>query len=361
VPAFNRPPLAPCRETARALPFPLAPWPAETTVSFLRRLAAAHTVPLQAITSLVGFGPNQHLAKNGDLALTPSAWERLAVMTGRTPAVLARALRPATPPPRAAAHPEIPRLIATVPHDRYLATACRPCLTEHGIPDQDIPIWLDAVTHLCPRHHTWLRESQLDSTTLPELTRAQRRHRRLAARHSPDHLAASWAAALSITDGWRHSPFHPMAVRFRTRSERLATANHGATVPDTATTYPETVHLAAMIADPGWHTAACGGRHDQERFLREANQRLDADDLHHADTADPLLAWLRLRSGHRGRPMADPRRSSPLLNSPPLRIAGWTQTQADSPHRPRQRARMSRTHMAALRAQPKTDENKPLR
>jgi len=88
MPALRSPLLAPSRQTARALPFPLAPVPAETTVCFLRRLAAANSVLLDAITSQIDFGPNPRLPKNADFVLTPSARNRLSVMTGRGPGAL---------------------------------------------------------------------------------------------------------------------------------------------------------------------------------------------------------------------------------------------------------------------------------
>jgi TniQ protein len=354
MPAPRSPLLAPSRQTARALPFPLAPLPAETTVSFLRRLAAANTVPLDTITSQIGFTPNRRLPHNADLALTASAWNRLGVMTGRSPAALIRALRPAAPPPRGAAHPETPRVMVTIPRDRQIAAACRHCLTERAIRDEHVEIWLDPVAHLCHRHHTWLRDQQLDIAITPELTRAQRRHTRLAAQHTAEHLAAVWAHARGIVEGWRQSPFHPMAVRFRARTDLLTGHNHLDRIPQATTAYPETVHLAAIIAEPRWQAAACGDRHEHERFLREVNHRLETDELHHTDVEDPLLAWLRATSGYRGRPITDPRRSSPLLKSTPLRISGWRN--AAPPHRPRHRTRMSLAYMTALQAGPRTPD-----
>lgn len=359
MPALRSALLAPSRQTARSLPFPLAPLPAETTVSFLRRLATANAVPLDAITSQVGFTPNRRLPTNADLALTRSAWDRLSVMTGRTPADLMRALRPVAPPPRAAAHPETPRVMVATPRDREITAACRHCLTERAICDELVEIWLDAAAHLCHRHHTWLRDQQLDISVTPELTRAQRRHARLAAQYAADHLAAAWAHARHITDGWRQFPFHPMAVRFRARTDLLTRHNRLDFLPQACAAYPETVHLAAIIAEPRWHAAAGGDRHDHERFLREVNHRLETDELHRTGVDDPLLAWLRATSGYRGRPITDPRRSSPLLKSTPLRISGWAQ--AAPAHRPRRRARMSLAHTTALQARPRRpdDTNTP--
>jgi hypothetical protein len=352
----SRDALTPSRQTARALPFPLAPLPAETTVSYLRRLAAANTVPLTAIINQIGHGPSQRIPAQRDLALNPSAWTRLGVMTGRSPAALISALRPAATSARRAVAPLPPRLTITTPRGRQIAAACHHCLARRGILDGQVKIWLDPVTHLCHRHRTWLRDRQFDISILPELVRAQHRHNRLAARHEPEHLAAAWTTARDIIEGWRRSPFHPMAVRFRTRHDLLTAHHHLSSLPLDAASYPESVHLTALIADPDWHAASRGNRDDHERFLREANPRLNTEDLHHADVDDPLLTWLRIKAGYQGAIIADPRSSSPLLKSPPLHLSGWTQPTRT--RNPRHRARMSRRHMAQLRARPKTDEPK---
>lgn len=331
---------APSGETARALPFPLAPIPAETTVSFLRRLATANSVSLAAIIDQIGYGPGEKLREGADLALNPSAWHRLAVMTGRTPAALARALRPATPP-RDASDRDIPRLTITTPRERQIAPACRHCMRERGISDEHVEIRLDTITHLCHRHRIWLRDQQFDISTLPELTRAQRRHNRLAAQHTADHLADAWTTARRIVDGWRRAPFHPMAVRFRFRHDVLRETTGIESPPPSATSYPETVHLTTLIADARWNAAARGNRDENERFLRELSHRLGTDELRHTGVDDPLLAWLLVKAGHRGRIVPDPHRSSALLTSAPLRLSGWTEP--TPPRRPRTRKRLRRT------------------
>jgi TniQ len=334
---------APSQEAARALPFTLAPIPAETTVSFLRRLAAANSVSLAAIIDQIGYGPGEKLREGSDLALNPSAWRRLAVMTGRTPAALTRALRPATPPDSASVA-ELPALTITTPRERQVVTACRHCTRERGIREEHVEIRLDPVTHLCRRHHVWLREKQFDISILPELTRAQRRHHRLAKLHTADHLANAWTTASRIVDGWRRAPFHPMAVRFRFRQDLLCETTGIDSVPQNATSYPETVHLTELIADARWNAAAGGNRDENERFLREVGHRLETDELHHTGVDDPLLAWLLVKAGHRGHLVPDPHRSSPLLGSAPLHISGWMESAPPRP--PRTRARLRRSTKA---------------
>jgi hypothetical protein len=101
-----------------------------------------------------------------------------------------------------------------------------------------------------------------------------------------------------------------------------------------------------------WSAIAGQGRAGQDRFLLEANHRLGTDGLHHTIADDPLLAWLRTVNGHRGRVAADPKRSSPLLKGPALRLPGW---EAPTPEAlPRRRMRMSAAYRASL-AEASTD------
>jgi len=180
-----------------------------------------------------------------------------------------------------------------------------------------------------------------DISSLPELTRAQRRHNRLTKQHTAEHLAEAWTIARRIIESWRRSPYHPMTIRLRSREDPLYESGDIGSPPQIAASYPETVHLAALIADARWHSATCRDREENERFLREVNQRLETIDLHHAGIDGPLLAWLLVEAGHRGHLVPDPHRSSPLLKSAPLQISGWTQSAPPRP--PRTRKRLRRT------------------
>ncbi|MEY9934154.1 hypothetical protein ABH926_008818 [Catenulispora sp. GP43] len=344
--------------TVRQLPITLAPMQYETALSFIKRLAAANCLTLSALLAQISPLPvlRDRNPPGADLALTETAWSVLAVMVGRDPTALRSAIPPFTVHrPRPPAEPRV--TMVTSGAVRRIFPACETCRLERGIITDSVEIRPPAFLHLCRRHQVWLRDAAIDVAATPELIRAQHRHRRLAAAHPAEHLAAAQTSAGNIIAGWRQSPFHPLAVRFRVRADLIESQNPDILLPNAATSYPELVHLTAMIASAHWSRLATGDRHDQERFLREANLRLHCDGLHAADADDPLLAWIRALNGHRGKVILDPRDASPLLKSTPLRLADWEQPPPPPPPRRRRREHMSKKYKRSLK--PQSDPAEP--
>jgi hypothetical protein len=338
--------------TVRQLPITFSPMQYETALSFLRRLAAANAVTLSALLGQIGALPvlRDRNPPGADLVLTSAAWRVLADLAGRDPASLQAAIPSAVVRrPRRSEQP----LIAAVTSGaiRRIFLACRRRRLDRGILTDAVEIRPPDFLHLCCRHRTWLRDTAIDIATVPALIRAQHRHRRLANTYPTDRLATAQSTADAIIAGWRQSPFHPLAVRFRTRADQLESQNPDTFLPEAATSYPELVHLTAIITSPHWSRLAAGDRHDQERFLREAGHRLEADGLHAADAYDPLLAWVRALHGYRGKVILDPCDASPLLRSTSLRLPGWDQPPPPPPApRRRRRGGMSQKYKQSLKS-----------
>ena len=168
----------------RRLPVVAAPASSETTTSYLQRLAAINCVRLERLTAVL-------LPQDGRRTRRPDP-QQLSRLTGWEPAILQRALPDLggrTPDPHVY-HP------GTV-FDCYRCTARRPGgrvvrLVKHHEP-------------FCTRHRLWYlhpREPRphFDISDLPEVIRAQHRHRRTVIRHGHDRTHDAFTAAQSFID-----------------------------------------------------------------------------------------------------------------------------------------------------------------
>jgi hypothetical protein len=266
------------------LPQPVPPFPGETTRSYVYRLAIANQLrpaDLQA-----------HLT--GTRQPGPVPLDALAAAAGRPPRCLAHALPELAPESMPVASPAEPAY--------QIRAVCRRCAARRGA-WPFASVWQPAEVSICPAHLAWVRPParggrgpQYEVGHLPEILRAQRRHRRLARRHGREAAATAFTAAAHVTALWARRGFyrdrrplvHALTGR-RPVTSRLEFADR--TIP--VVTYPETVDLASVLAMPRWHQPAGHAEDDLSHFCRDIDHRLQ---IHYQPTDsryDPLYRWFR--------------------------------------------------------------------
>lgn len=218
------------------LPFRTAPAGGETIASYLARVAAASSLPADAVARCLPPWFAARAAGCDDLAATgqpqPADTRHLAALTGTSETALRHAL-PALavggrPPVRA-------------------ALACRGCVARRG-QRSPVPVHIPAHQRVCRRHRTWLgRAIQIDIAEAPDITAASRKASRLARKYGITRLVLAETTAREDTIGGPDA---------RRRATALALASPGldSRHPDTAeaAAYPETIKIAAaFLRTPG--------------------------------------------------------------------------------------------------------------
>lgn len=274
-----------------ALPRSIPPFPGETTSSYLARLAAANKLTLTTLRILLTGTPGKQ----------PIDAHDLAAASGRSVQSLRHALPELAPG-------------FTAPSGRPVLISrrrpCRRCTTRRGI---TVPVicWLPTEITVCRPHHIWLgaptrpsdNDEQHDLTELPQLIQAQRRHTRLVRSHGRRIAAEAFTEAAHVTSCWAHRGFpdlgryqrmhalcgaHPTSTRLR-RGDPL--------IP--VVTYPETVALASVLAQPQWrYPPARYNDHAQAGraildFGREVNRQIGH--WIYDGAPDPLGDWFYKR------------------------------------------------------------------
>lgn len=307
--------MKPWQQPTRTLLFTTRPVPAETPVSYLRRLAVDNDVEILALVqSLADVRRVPH--HTDDARFNPVALARLAALTRRASPKLQRAM-PSLQVPHAVDDPEprirlVPAKDPTRPYP-----ACRTCMARRAI-REPVVVHLPAHLHLCRVHGRWLRGHQLDVAAVPELHRAQHLHERLARRHPPDRLDQTLREAAGILRQWNTHP--TLAQRWADRRRLLAPAGGRSFLPPYAPRYPELTALASLIASPHWTRVATASARGEDHFLDEANRRLGLDTLHRAPEHDPLLRWLH---DHRKKARLDPQQFAVPLRRQTLALSQW--------------------------------------
>jgi len=176
---------------------------------------------------------------------------------------------------------------------------------------------------------------------LEDVVRAQRRHLRLRRRYG---AAATFDAMLTgfLICGhlWGDQPTTPVDAwhRWTHRAHTLIPIGAEATEFSAsrlfATTYPEAVDVAALIASPTWRLLAAGDPHQQQRFIAEIGLRLGRPDYQPPLGGDAIAHWMKFDSR---RP---PSRPDKLF--PETREHGSTRP---APARPQSRDRQDRGAM----------------
>jgi hypothetical protein len=267
--------------TLQALPVRVPLVARETLESYLSRLASAnHLEPRDLRVHLGMRSPTM-----------PPDLDRLSTLTGNSARRLTGMLADAVPPPG-----------RTRLAPRRGRPACRHCTRRRGIPTD---VWCVAVDQrVCLRHRRWLGGlteepgDQHDLTPVPEITAAQRRHRRLIRRRGTETGRAAIGDAATIIAGW--SEPDQLHERRQCRIDSLLATRSDHTEPLerrvepsvlAMVDYPEVATLATLLADPHWRSiASADHRADRLPFELEAARRLNLAPIESV-VGDRFVPW----------------------------------------------------------------------
>lgn len=240
---------APTPRSIARLPCPIPPIANENTASYLRRLATANHLAPDDVARLVD-NPVR------TVAVSPSA---LAMLTGRSVAVLLAALPELVDPQTGRRSPVDLRCYRT-------QVLCRRCARRHphGL---DAQVWTPAERHVCLRHQLWTgagvaeAAQQVSVVGHPDILHGAVRHRRLARRFGRLVTSGAYTCAKDLwaTVTWRGfmQPYDDIRQLSATAStDRRPWRMRDGDPTYQAGNYPETVTLAAMIANPYWRRHA---------------------------------------------------------------------------------------------------------
>ncbi|MEV8548132.1 TniQ family protein [Streptomyces sp. NPDC051572] len=230
-------------------PLPVTPGPVhnETLGSYLHRLAVANNRPASVLARLLGpLPPEFSPLSNTTAGWTPHSPDRLATLSGRPPARLARAL------------PALADFLdPTGPGSRPNRLIGRPChcCTARRSPTASVVITLlPAHQYLCPRHQLWTRSTHdIPLSHLPEVIQAQRRLDQIARRHR--QIGQALDLARKIVEEWSASGMPiDLGKEWTDRLDRVEA--HSASKKISAedrhhlAAFPEIVVLASLILNP---------------------------------------------------------------------------------------------------------------
>lgn len=280
------------------LPRMVKPYQAETTLSYLARLAHANRLEVEWLRF--------YLSGSWSHAVAVPAG-RLAAVAGFPARVLGYA---------------IPDL--GLDRGRYAqyyngmglpqrrgddGLACRLCVLARGI-TEPVRCWKRPENMVCLRHRLWIwpghNDDQPDLSAQPAVLQAQRRHLRLVRRYGRDMVAMEFATADHICREWHERGRHD--VGFRERMEIF----HGpgwkvrptdATVA--AAIYPQAIALTRLLICPFWRSlSAPSNKAGLERFAEEVRRTVAPGYVwpQPSRPADPLEGWVTERRLSRQRP-----------------------------------------------------------
>ncbi|MFJ9845865.1 TniQ family protein [Kitasatospora sp. NPDC101155] len=256
----------------RVLPFAPPPVHGETIGSYLNRLADANHLTIGHLSSLIGPGRRYRRDDNRVGYWTTSMLPRLAALTGRSVSSLVHAM----PPLGTIRDPGLrlpPSLIEEITEPRR-RPACQLCMARchiRGLVVRNTPSH-DCVCH---QHHRWLLgDEQHGLAQLPEILRANRRHRRIVRRGTHASTALAYIDARDRLLKWFTADASTPALqqRWHDRLQVLGEDPFGDPYrPSDArielATYPEAVVLTELFVSPHWR--------DHPQLPAEAARRLD--------------------------------------------------------------------------------------
>ncbi len=273
----------------RPLPRTVKPFPAETTASYLTRLAHANRLDAEALRFYI----------TGRRRRTPPfPVERLAVVTGFP----ARTLRCALPDlgigygPLDDDHHNGAGLPQRKADD---GPPCRLCVLARGI-TQPVRCWKRPENVVCLRHRRWIGPgagtTQPDLSGQPDILQAHKRHLRLVRRFGRDAVAFEFAVADHICRRWHEHHQHDAAFRDR----MLAFHGPGWQAPPASPTvaaavYPQAVALTRLLVSPYWRALSSPAHPDQQAlFIAEVRRTVAPGYLWPQPhrPADLLQSWI---------------------------------------------------------------------
>ena len=255
------------------LTFPIGPYPDETYLGFLNRLARAN--------QLDHGGPLQQIIRSSGM----SSLDGLAALTARSPLTVALAI-PTIPngftDPRLRGRPS-----------RLRRFACRRCAVRRT--GRNVFVYAHQWDVICHRHQRWLAGSrQFDVAALPHLAGASRRHRLLTTQYGHAATYEAWKASQGVLMAYSRNGT-PMPSRARDAyamlTDQQADRAHDGDAFNVAT-YPVAIQIAALLLDPS-RTDADGPGNTQKMTasIREWVPLLGA--RHDMTWRDPLRVTLR--------------------------------------------------------------------
>jgi hypothetical protein len=285
------PALPPAR--LRPLPRTVAPLHLESQGSYLQRLAAANRLtPAELEDHLQGTGRIRPLPPPSAVTISQLARQPIERLLSALPELRRPELTARLPP----------ACRETLDEGWVLQPACRYCLAARGV--YAATHWRPRGTRVCLRHQRWTgaHGQQFDISALTEIVRAQRRHHELARRHGWRRLEMAMREAAEICGVWWERGKHTTA-----RDHRLKALPHpgwagtGRELVKTACGYPETVELAALLANPALRTLPFTGRPaDLRHFLDLLGARVAPGyRFDESAFADPLIRWYTQERHHR--------------------------------------------------------------
>jgi len=252
------------RQERRPLPRRVRPVQNETTVSFVQRLAHVNHIRADELAEYL----NARMTTSGrHINVSPQV---LADAAGIHAGNLIQAL------PQLQTRPTRSGIIPAPATSAEVRLACRRCMAGRNIFSAvTVLTWTDQ--NVCLRHQLWTGhgvttiEDQADVTGIPEVGRAQARHRRLARHHGLWRVRDCYETAEKTID-WSSRESSSRTAR-QERIRRLLAASRTGTLRrpyDYASYYPEVVSVLSVLASPYWQRmAGSGDADDALRFYRQ--------------------------------------------------------------------------------------------
>lgn len=276
----------------RPLPRRVSPVQDETVFSFLHRLAQANHIRSDELAAyhVIRHRRPWARARSRDVSL-----HALSMISGHTPFCLAHALPEIRPQ---LADQSALRVIGrtTVNGPNRTWPACRCCMAAKGI-TTTVTVWTRRDQNVCLRHQLWIGqgvdrpEDQVDVADLPEIGRAQSRHRNLIRRHGPGRVRYFHPDAEEII---KWSTEFPSDTRRWNRRRHFFAREKAERLPwsyDFAACYPEVVALLSVLASPHWRrNAVSDNPADRQRFYRQTAANGITNSA--PDRNTPLNKWI---------------------------------------------------------------------
>ena len=277
------------RRERRPLPRLVPPVQNETTVSYIQRLAHANHI---RANELVEYLDARMTTSGRHIFVQPQV---LADAAGIDVSHLFLAL------PQLQARPKAAAAYVT---SAELWLACRRCMAVRNVfCAVTVLAWADQP--VCLRHQLWIGhgvtsiDDQADVTDMPEVSRAQVRHQRLARHHDLRRVGDCYKTAESVIDWSSREPSSQTARQ--ERISRLLAVSRTGSLPrsyDYASYYPEVVGILSVLASPYWQRMAGSG--DPDDALRFYAQ-ISTNGLNNGTPREntPLRNWIVERRAER--------------------------------------------------------------
>jgi hypothetical protein len=236
------------------LPRPVKPFPAETTASYLARLAYANRLDPQALRRYI----------TGSRLSRPLPVQRLAAVSGMPVPALRHAIANLDDDKPAITY--YYRSIAI--HPQVSGPACQLCILARGA-TQPVTCWKRPEETVCRRHRRWTGSGsaalQPSLDPQPDILKAHRQHLRLIRRFGREETTLGFTIARQICRQWHDQREHDEEFNrrlgiFHGLDWRLPPGHP--TVE--AAAYPQVVALTRILASPHWKSNAIdftpGGR-----------------------------------------------------------------------------------------------------